>query len=385
MTGLPRKPPPPVTATCLPVQKAESGVLKAILEGYFVSKRASERVVPRGGMTPRLGDLKPKLSIITPSLNQGRFIERTILSVLDQGYENLEYVIVDGGSNDETVEVIRRYEDQLAWWVSEPDDGQTHAINKGIAGTSGDIVAYINSDDYYLPGAIDKALETLERSGATWVAGASKEVDEHDQPVGIGEWWPSMPSECEDLVHGRHWWMLTPWCVPQPSSFWRREVFEELGTFRTDMHFAFDAEFMLRLAYADYLPELVPQPLSARVDHGESKHADMIPFYWEMDRFPALFRPMLTAPERRRLTIVRFLRRAGFFRARERFYYPLLEFGGNLLGLLPERIRPKIRDRDNPDRAHRGFAAATWEDRSVRTDQDTRSAPATGAGSELGK
>ncbi len=106
--------------------------------------------------------MTPKLSVITPSFNQGEYLERTITSVLDQGYPNLEYVIVDGGSDDGSVEIIRRYEDRIDWWVSEPDEGQTDAINKGIRGTSGEIVAYINSDDYFLPGAFDRALEVFE-------------------------------------------------------------------------------------------------------------------------------------------------------------------------------------------------------------------------------
>ena len=108
--------------------------------------------------------VKPKLTIITPSFNQGAFIERTIRSVLDQGYENLEYLIVDGGSTDDSVEVIRRYEDRIAWWVSEPDDGQTDALNKGLRRATGDVVAYINCDDYYLPGAFERSVRAFERS-----------------------------------------------------------------------------------------------------------------------------------------------------------------------------------------------------------------------------
>jgi len=290
--------------------------------------------------------LAPKLSIITPSLNQGPFIERAITSVLDQGYENLEYVIVDGGSDDETVDVIRRYEDRIDWWVSEPDEGQTDAINKGLERVSGDVVAYLNSDDYYLPGAFDTAIGALERSGARWMSGASIEVDEEDRPLGAGEWIPRHPREYEDLIKGRQWWLLTCWCVPQPSSFWRRDVFEEFGPFRRDMHFAFDAEFMLRLAYAGALPELVTERMSARVTHAQQKSADMEPFYEEIARFREYFAPALTPRERRRMRAIDVLRGTGFFWLRRNVYYPLLRLGGRILDRVPDRVRPPIRHRD---------------------------------------
>src|ERR1051325_5477052 len=98
-------------------------------------------------------DMLPRISIVTPSFNQGRFLEETILSVLNQNYENLEYIIIDGGSSDDSVDIIRRYERHLACWISEPDRGQVHAINKGIERITGDMAAFINSDDVYLPGA----------------------------------------------------------------------------------------------------------------------------------------------------------------------------------------------------------------------------------------
>ena len=107
--------------------------------------------------------------------------------------------------------MIRRYEDRIDWWVSEPDEGQTDAINKGLARASGDVVAYINSDDYYLPGAFETALGALERSDANWVAGAAINVDSEGRPGAwdTGDvWHPTLPQEVERRPHGRQWWII---------------------------------------------------------------------------------------------------------------------------------------------------------------------------------
>src|SRR5207244_3996120 len=214
--------------------------------------------------------VKPRLTIITPSYNQAAFIERTLESVVDQRYENLEYIVIDGGSTDGSVEVVERYRDHLAYWVSEPDDGQTHALNKGLRRATGDIISYINSDDYYLPGAFDAAVSALEAAGPRWAVGASRFVDEHGRLIEV--WRPSLPRA------PRHRWLLGPIGWPQPSSFWRREVFDEFGLFREDMHYVFDTDFGLRLALAGAFPAIVDAELAVRVVHPQAKSWDRRPF-----------------------------------------------------------------------------------------------------------
>jgi glycosyltransferase involved in cell wall biosynthesis len=246
-------------------------------------------------------------SNITPSLNQAAYIERTLRSVLDQGYEPLEYLVSDGGSTDGSVDIIERYADRLAWWVSEPDRGQTDALNKALRRATGDVVAYVNSDDYLLPGALAEAAAVLEATGASWMAGACRFVD-GDTGAVDHVWRPQLP------LGRRFSWMQQPWSVAQPATFWRRELFERHGLFREDMHYVFDTEFMLRLAYAGELPALSDQELAVRFLHAEAKSADLAPFRREARRFDALFAPQLSRTERVQARLGRAALRVGLFR-----------------------------------------------------------------------
>ena len=232
----------------------------------------------------------PRLTVITPSLNQGRYLERTIRSVLDQGYVDLEYIVVDGGSTDESVEVLRRYDDRIAYWTSEPDRGQTDAINKGLARATGEVVAYINSDDYYLPGAFDAALPLFADAAVNWVAGACRFL----YPDGAVEavWTPKLPER------GRPDWIVDNWSVPQSASFWRRRVFADVGPFREDFHYVFDTEFELRLALAGIMPTIVDRELSIRYLHDDAKSADRTPFEREAQRMVRILWRRLTLRER---------------------------------------------------------------------------------------
>lgn len=238
-----------------------------------------------------------RLTIITPSFNQGEFLEKTIRSVLDQGYEDLEYLVLDGGSTDHSVEILQRYDDRLTWWVSEPDSGQTDALNKGLRRATGDVVGYINSDDYYLPGALAQAVSTFASTGADWVIGASRSEDPDGRRLGV--WVPEPP------VKPRHWWLIDPWGYPQPSSFWRRDLFERFGLFREDMHYIFDTEFGIRLLLGGVRPVLRGEEWAVRVDHPAAKSWDHTPFVREQQAFYALHGRSLTASERLRLALWR--------------------------------------------------------------------------------
>ena len=232
----------------------------------------------------------PRLTVITPSLNQAKYLERALCSVLDQGYPDLEYIVMDGGSTDGSVDILRRYEDQLAYWTSAPDQGQSWAINRAIERASGEVIAYINSDDYYLPGAFEAALLHFHDPTVRWVAGAT-EYREVDGTLET-HWIPSPPAG----LRGR--WVRNSWYVPQASSFWRSDVFDEFGLLREDLDFVFDTEFGLRVALGGVHPVTFDDSLAVRYLHPEAKSADRSRFDAEYAQVAKQLRGQLTWWER---------------------------------------------------------------------------------------
>lgn len=181
----------------------------------------------------------PKVSIVTPSYNQSAFLEETIRSVLEQDYPHVEYIIVDGGSSDGSVEIIRRYESRLAWWVSEKDRGQTDALNKGFARAHGDILAWLNSDDTYLPGAISQAVACLQaHPEAAMVYGDANLVSANGEFLGR---FPARQTDYRRLMRGSvH--------IPQQASFFRAELWRKVGPLDASFYFAMDYDLWVRLA-----------------------------------------------------------------------------------------------------------------------------------------
>ena len=212
----------------------------------------------------------PRISIVTPSYNQGQFIEETIRSVLLQGYPDLEYIIIDGGSTDNSVDTIRKYSSWLTHWVSEPDRGQSHAINKGVAHSTGALWGQLNSDDLLEPQALQIAANAfLDAPDTVWIAAHCQVIDEQGDPHPEGITRVIMPPEDMEQVALR--WMNN-WMLHQPSVFYRTSVFKDVGVFDERYHFCFDADFWTRLLMRGLpRPILVDDCLSRYRYHPHSK------------------------------------------------------------------------------------------------------------------
>lgn len=199
------------------------------------------------------GSTLPLVSIVTPSYNQGRFLEASILSVLGQDYPNIEYIIVDGASKDESVEVIRKYENKLAWWVSEKDKGHADALNKGFSHASGEILAWLNSDDIYYPSAVSEAVAFLSQHPEVGMVYADALlIDNASQPMGK---FASKQTSYRAMLRGSvH--------IPQATTFYRASLWNQVGPLDLSLFYAFDYDFWVKVAKVSevrYLPRLWAQ------------------------------------------------------------------------------------------------------------------------------
>jgi glycosyltransferase involved in cell wall biosynthesis len=200
----------------------------------------------------------PRVTIITPSYNQAAFLEQTIQSVLEQGYPNLEYFVVDGGSTDGSKEIIEKYADRLDWWVSETDMGQAEAINKGFARATGDYIAWLNSDDLYQPGVIEAAVKVMEANpDACMVFGDVVSIDENGNPFNIMAYddWQLKDLMCFNIIG-------------QPGVFMRRSDQLKAGTLDLSYRFLLDHHLWLRLAQHGKMIHIAEMWASARIHPG---------------------------------------------------------------------------------------------------------------------
>ncbi|PIY69228.1 glycosyltransferase [Candidatus Roizmanbacteria bacterium CG_4_10_14_0_8_um_filter_39_9] len=207
-----------------------------------------------------------KISIITPSFNQGKFIEQTIQSVLSQNYPDLEYIIMDGGSTDETVSILKKYEGKLKWF-SEKDKGQSGAINKGLKMITGDIIAWINSDDYYLPGTLTNIAELFEKNkNIQWITGDYIVVDAKGKEihafVRLYKKLVSYFSSFAALSFANY--------INQPSTFWKKELQDKAGRINESYRYCMDYDLWLRFMKVS-APYIIHTPLSAFRIHATSK------------------------------------------------------------------------------------------------------------------
>ncbi len=201
------------------------------------------------------------VSIITPSYNQAAFLEQTMQSVLGQDYPRIEYLVIDGGSTDISVEIIRKYADRLVYWISEKDSGQAEAINKGFARAKGEILAWLNSDDYYLPNTISAALKCFdENPEVVMVYGDMLAVDGNGQTINVLKY---KQLSLQDLLCFQ--------IIGQPSVFFRRSALEKAGPLDTTFHFLLDHHLWIRLARQGRILH-VPQVWSAARYHAEAKN-----------------------------------------------------------------------------------------------------------------
>jgi len=223
-----------------------------------------EKILP--SLMPN-GQPWPKITVVTPSYNQGKYIEETIRSILLQGYPNLEYIIMDAGSTDQTLDIIKKYSAWITYWESKPDRGQSHAINKGFSRASGDIFAWLNSDDYYLPNALYHIANSyIKNKQSYWVGvGSAKRIDGKGRLEMIHV--PTATTFQKLIDWDKYWFM-------QPACFFSAAIWKDHGILDEDLHLAMDFELWLRFSkQVDFT--LVDQVLCVNRNYNETKTRSM--------------------------------------------------------------------------------------------------------------
>ena len=205
----------------------------------------------------------PKITVISPSYNQAQYLERTITSVLNQDYPNLEYIVFDGGSTDASVDIIRRYADRIAYWKSEKDRGQSHAINKGFEKSTGDILCWLNSDDSFTPGTLNFVGEFFASHPEVDVLCGDVHTLDPDGTI-TGTFKGSYTGRNSLVSYWRGYHMH------QPSTFWRRRVYEKLGNVNETLHLTMDFDYWLRMS-RHYKIQSVDRVLSGATIHAAAK------------------------------------------------------------------------------------------------------------------
>jgi glycosyltransferase involved in cell wall biosynthesis len=183
--------------------------------------------------------MTPRISVVTPSYNQGRFIRSTLDSILQQGYPNLEYIVVDGGSTDETLSVLQSYSHHLAYWCSEPDSGQTDALLKGFERATGEILCWVNADDLLEPESLSTVARLFaERSDRKFVWGDAKWIDENNRALYVRR----------EIPFVRWLWLYGYNYIPQPAAFWRHDLYCEVGGLDASFRVAMDTDLFARMS-----------------------------------------------------------------------------------------------------------------------------------------
>lgn len=241
----------------------------------------------------------PKISVVTPSYNQGSFLEQTIRSVLLQNYPNLEYIIIDGGSTDSSLEIIKKYSPYFSYWISEPDRGQTHALNKGFSHATGDFLCWLNSDDLFLNGAFTAFAEAvIQNSEANWFMGRIEVIDEYGN---------SLKKVSPSYKNEQGWYSFVATRqfgteLQQPATFFSRRAWVAAGELDESLRYVMDFDYWGRLAYLGFRPNLVNYDIAGFRIHGESKTGEgLLPFWLEEIKVIDKWLKVCSGYERRQL------------------------------------------------------------------------------------